>query len=298
MAEEKKGVKKYFETVIPEGEHMSDKTDEEGNQFAIKFFDEGNSLNGPLRVKEIDPIQESKKVDLMIAKMQRETAVYELEQRKQRHKDFVEGVEAINQLGQTVEELIPYGIQFYLWCRYTAYPTVKFRTIPWIKTKASGIVKHVDHVRRNKAIIEEKRENQPLFLGQITPDEFRETASKAHYYYKLNASEEEAREHFLNIVALAAKLAEEIRFFSEHTVVPDNIRFDEIQQQKWRIALEEFATENVAKSINSILQSEPRMLMEPSVINLFQAIGGKVSEENTLLPLEYQDFKEALCLSE
>ena len=96
------------------------------------------------------------------------------------------------------------------------------------------------------------------------------------------------------MVFAAAILAKEIRFFSEHTVAPDNVRLDQEQFRAWQVALEEFATEKVAESINSILKSDSPMLKEPEFIPLFQTIGGKVSAEKVLMPINQQDLQDAL----
>ncbi len=298
MGEEKKGTKKYFEAIIPENEHMSDKTDDDGYQSGLTFPDEGKGTKGPMRVREIDPIEEQRKVDLMIAQYQAESAAYETRQ-KQQHENTMEMIQAGREAGEALAELLPYLIRFGFWCKETAYPTLKNRTVPWAKRNVSRIFNRKKRIERTTA--EESNKSQANSettrispLEQFTPEAFLSAASNAHYQYRLNVSNEEAQRHFLNMVLAAAIVAKEIRFFSEHTVVPDNVRLDQEQYRAWQVALEEFATEKVAESINDILKSDSPMLKEPAFIPLFLYIGGKISEEKVLIPIKQQDLQSAL----
>ena len=301
--EEKKGTRKYFEAFIPEDEHMSDKTDDDGCQAAILFPSEGKGTTGPLRVKEIDISDERQKINLQIAQFLSNYEEGEVKLRQQRHDNFIETVKTLGKLGKEIERVAPYVIKFGFWCHDTAVPTVKNRTIPWVRKKVSNVFHGKIHTETAK--VEETIEGtinseapKTSMLEQYTPESFIALAGKAHYQYKLNVSNEEAQRHFLNMVFAAAILAKEIKFFSEHTVAPDTVKLDQEQYRAWQIALEEFATEKVAESINNILISESPLLKEPDIIPFYQAIGGKISEEKVFIPIHQQDLQNALGIAE
>lgn len=298
LEEQNNSKKKYFEGYLPDNEHFPQKTNKEGYHAPILFRDEDNSLAGQIFIKEIDPIEERKRVELRIAEFERERVAYENQLEQRRHENYIESVEATTQLIQNVGEMIPVLVKIGLWCRYTAYPTIKERTIPWAKKKISRLAKHKGQESNINETATEQSITEDLLFERITPEDFLKTAHDAHFKYKLNTSDAEARKHFIKIVYLASELAKEIRYFSDHTIVPDNMRLNEEQQYKWKVALEEFATEKVAESINNILQSDPFMLTEPNNISFIQAIGGTISEEKLLLPIQYADFKESFSISE
>ncbi len=297
-----KGTKKYFEAYIPENEHMSDKTDDDGYQSGLTFPNEGKGTKGPIRVKEIDPIEEQKKVDLMISQFQAEIAGYEYRQKQQQHENRMETIRAIGEASESLRPILPVLIRFGVWCRYTVYPTIKNHTIPWMRR---NVAQAFNRKNNNEKVATEEicefqgnpETTQVSMLEQFTPEAFLSATGNAYYQYKLDISNEVAQKHFLNMVFAAAILAKEIKFFSEHTVAPDNARLDQKQYRAWRVVFEELATEKVVESINEILKSDSPMLKEPEFIPLFLSIGGKISEEEVLIPLKQQDLQSALDIN-
>ena len=304
MAEKKKKtVKRYFESEIPVDEHISKKVDKDGYRSALKFLDENNSLNGPMKVREVDISAMTHENDVKIAEFQRDIARYEAKRKAEARRMASDNFSNLIALGNTVSELIGDGLEIATFYKDNIHPFMRDKAVPWTKRQLSRVFPKLSpseeieaELVERSSVEQDKQETDIVSQIVINLEGFLNSVNQAYSYYRFHMDEEEARQVFLEIIFLSAELAKRIRYFSDRLIVPDSVKLDDDLQRKWKTVFEEIASVKTSEAINQILQGENHLLDAPNILSQYKMIGGEVNPEQELLPLDFNRFRDALTI--
>lgn len=137
----------------------------------------------------------------------------------------------------------------------------------------------------------EYMESANAFLAEISPAKFSEEVDTVLSEYESDMSSEEAQEHLIKIIMLAAYLAEEIRKLSGASIKTDSKGYLELQR-----AMEKLTTQKVTDGINMILANNISMLNVRASKTLSEILGGNFTQNGVFMPIKNSRVKEVLSL--
>lgn len=137
----------------------------------------------------------------------------------------------------------------------------------------------------------EHMESANVLPAEISLTKFSEEIDTALSKYEADMSSEEAQEHLINIIMLAACLAEEIRKLSGASIKADSKDYLELQR-----AMEKLTTQKVTDGINMILANNISMLNARTSKTLSELLGGNFAQNGVFMPIENSRVKKVLSL--
>lgn len=137
----------------------------------------------------------------------------------------------------------------------------------------------------------EQSESTNTLPAEISPNKLSEEIDKVLGEYESDMSSEEAQQHLINIIMLAACLAEERRKLSGASIKADSDEYLELQR-----AMEKLTTQKVTDSINIILASNISMLDAQTSKTLSELLGSNFAQNEAFMPIENSRVKEVLSL--
>lgn len=289
MSESKNEVIKYLQYKELIDETLPKKTDEEGYVSLVKR--KNNKISGPLKGKEVDIDAITHAQDLEIAKVTRDIAMYEAKEKAEKRRIISEVISGIPEGLEHFNQIINTMLEVYVVYKVDIQPTLKNRTIPWMKKQISRIIPK--RITKKETAKEEPTAEDVFAQILPSPEGFLNAVNEAYSNYIFHIESEEARRIFLEILFLSAEIAQRIRYLSDSVIVPDSLKLDEDLKKQWKTVFEEITTVKMAEAVNQILNSDISLLDSPDILKQYNLLGGKAKSDRELIPLEYSSFRNA-----